>query len=235
MAAAEASESAEERAAARAAVAKQMHTLTDVIRDLEDQLDRMMATNDALKQDLEQERKRRGDLEGKLESLKQTLRRSEQEAIGKESLSAEVSHLKQERARLSAALRELTVEVEQRDEELKRSGSLVDQLRAARSDTIEELGSVESQFERAMQMVAEAKAQILILNEERDALRGRVALTEDKYRQALRERDALVDEVHESRAALDDISRSLSMADASGLRLGGEGAAEGARRSSKGK
>jgi chromosome segregation ATPase len=231
--AAESLESPEERAAARSAVAKQMHTLTDVIRDLEDQLDRMMATNDALKQDLEQERKRRNELETKLESLKENLRRSEQEAIGKEGLSAEVSHLKQERARLSAAVRELTLEVEQREEELKRHSTLVNQLRTARGDTIEELGSVESQFERAMQMVAEAKAQILILNEERDALKGRVALTEDKYRQVLRERDALVDEVHESRAALDDISRSLSMADASGLRLGGESGQT--QRSAKGK
>lgn len=231
--AAEPIESQEERAQARAAVAKQMHTLTDVIRDLEDQLDRMMATNDALKQDLEQERKHRSELETRLETVKETLRKSEQEAIGKEGLSAEVSHLKQERTRLSATLREVTLEVEQRDEELKRHSTLVNQLRAARADTIEELGSVESQFERAMQMVAEAKAQILILNEERDALRGRVALTEDKYRQALRERDALVEEVHESRAALDDISRSLSMADASGLRLGGDEAPTG--RSPKGK
>ena len=208
-------------------VSHEMRTLSDVIRNLEDQLDAMIASNDALKQELEQERERRLALEDQLAELRQRLRRAEQEAAGRENLSAEAQHANLERSRLATQLREAqeALEQEQRARRAERSAS--ERLRAAREDTLEELASVESQFERAMGMVADAQAKLAIANEEREALEGRLQITEDRLRQAETERDYLLGEVEQSRAALDDIRRSLVDASvASGSAAGRRGAGE---------
>jgi uncharacterized coiled-coil DUF342 family protein len=60
-----------------------------------------------------------------------------------------------------------------------------------------------------MQVVAQAKAELTVATEERDALGGRLRTTEEQLRQVLQERDLLVAEVDESRALLDEIRRSL--------------------------
>ena len=57
-------------AAGRSNLAGEMNALTGMIRSLEDQLDRMLANNDALKTDLDGERKRRMELERTVEELR---------------------------------------------------------------------------------------------------------------------------------------------------------------------
>lgn len=186
-----------------------MRTLTGVIKDLEAQLDRMIAANEALKGDLDQERSRRLAAQSKLDQVSERLTRAEQELAGKENLHGEVSQLNHERARLAASLRDLGQKLEQVERENKRQSQTVVRLRAARSDAVEEIQSVESQFERAMQMVAQLKSQLAAVSEERDALAAESALREEKLRHAQHERNELQAEVEQSRAALDEIRRSL--------------------------
>ncbi len=85
----------------------------------------------------------------------------------------------------------------------------IERLRAARGDALEEVKSVESQFERAMELVAYTKAQLAVMTEERDAQAARLRSAEQTTEQALEERKALEEEVAQSRAALDEIRRSL--------------------------
>src|SRR5262245_37984566 len=83
-------------------LSQEVHTLTRVIKQLEEQLDQMMATNEALRKDQQDERARRLALEEKVDELHEMLRRSERQAADKDNLLAEVKHVNQERARLSA-------------------------------------------------------------------------------------------------------------------------------------
>jgi len=184
--------------------------LTGMIRELEDQLDRMISANEALKQDLDDERRRRLALEQVVEDLREDLSRAESEAAGKESVIAELEHLSHERSRMAAQLRDLEERLGRADHDGRAQGALVERLKAARGDALEEVESVEAQFERAMQMVAEARAQLTIALEERDALEGRLELSDRKLAETTGERDALLSEVDQSRAALDDIRRSLT-------------------------
>jgi chromosome segregation ATPase len=186
-----------------------MRTLTGVIRDLEEQLDRMIAANEALKADLEQEKKRRISAESKLDQLNERLTRSEQELAAKENVHGEVSQLHHERARLAASVRELGQKLEVAEREGKKQAESIARLRAARADAVEEVQSVESQFERSMQMVSHVKSQLAAVSEERDALAADARLLEEKLRQSERDRDALHAEVEQSRSALDEIRRSL--------------------------
>jgi chromosome segregation ATPase len=190
-------------------LSSEMQTLGSVIKDLEGQLDRVMTLNEAVKQDLEDERQRRVVLEGRVAELEAELIAAQREIVGKENLAAEAGQLHQERTQLLASIRELNQQLAEARQQHERSQSLIERLRGSRADALEEVRSVESQFERAMQVVAQAKAELTVATEERDALGGRLRTTEERLGQVVRERDLLVAEVDESRALLDEIRRSL--------------------------
>jgi chromosome segregation ATPase len=190
-------------------LSSEMQTLGSVIKDLEGQLDRLMSVNETLKQDLDVERQRRVELQGRVAQLQDELLGAQREIVDNENLAAEVAQLNQERARLAGAIRELEQQLSDARRERDRQQELIQRLRGSRADALEEVQSVESQFERAMQVVAQAKAELTIMTEERDALGGRLRVAEERLQQVEEERDVLVAEVDESRALLDEIRRSL--------------------------
>jgi chromosome segregation ATPase len=179
-----------------------VQALARMIRELEAQLDRMFEINGSLERELEGERARRRELERKCDDLAEKLQRSEESALEREGLAAEASELGQERSRLVR-----TVEDQRRA--LAEHAATVERLRAGRADALDELHIVEAQFERAMELVNDLKARLAIVSEEHEALRGRMQLAEAKVVQAEQERDLLMAEVEESRAALEEIRRSL--------------------------
>lgn len=186
-----------------------VQALARMIRDLESQLDRMFEINSSLERELEAERARRRELERKSDDLVDELRRSEESALDREGLAAENSELRQERSRLARTLEEQRRSLADAESERADHAATVERLRAGRTDALEELRIVEEQFERAMELVADLKARLAILNEEHEALRGRLKLADEKALQAEQERDLLLAEVEESRSALEEIRRSL--------------------------
>jgi chromosome segregation ATPase len=197
---------------AKASLPGEMRTLTTMIGDLEDQLDRMLTSNEALKHDLEDERKRRLGLEKAVQELEELVRVGEQEIAGKDNLEAEINHLTNERSRLAASVQELTQKLGAAEREERSQANLLRRLRLTQSHAVEEVQTVETQFERAMQMLADLRAQLKVANEERDALGGQLKVTEDQLKEIKGERDALLSEADQSRLALDEIRRSLAEA-----------------------
>jgi uncharacterized coiled-coil DUF342 family protein len=180
-----------------------------VIKQLEEQLDQMVGTNEALRKDHLDERSRRTALEGKLEEMQAKLARAERQVADKDNLLAEVRHVNQERVRLAASARELGERLreigEQRDAETRK----VERLRKAHENAVDEVQSVEAQFERAMALVAQTQAKLTIACEERDQQGLRARTSEALLTELRQERDALVAEVEQSRAALEEIRQSL--------------------------
>jgi uncharacterized coiled-coil DUF342 family protein len=191
-------------------LSKEVHTLTKVIKQLEEQLDQMMATNEALRKDLHDERARRLALEEKVDELRENVRRTERQAADRDNLLTEVKHVNQERARVSASARELGERYKELAAQQEADGKKIERLRTAHADAIEEVQSVEAQFERAMQVIAQTRAQLAIASEERDQQSLRAKTSEASLSDLRQERDALVAEVEQSRAALDEIRQSLA-------------------------
>ena len=191
------------------AIAKEVHTLTMVIKQLEEQLDQMMATNEVLRKDHLDERSRRIALEGKLEEARGKLVRAERQLADKENLLSEVKHVNQERVRLAASAREIGERLKEVEEQRDAEARKAERFRAAHTSAIDEVQSVEGQFERAMQLVAQTQAQLTIACEERDQHALRARTSESLLAELRQERDALVAEVEQSRAALEEIRQSL--------------------------
>jgi chromosome segregation ATPase len=190
-------------------LSKEVHTLTAVIKQLEEQLEQMVTANAALRKDYQDERGRRLALEEKLNELQEALRRSERQNADKENLLAEVKHVNQERTRLSASARELGERLKELAQQQEGETKKIERLRAAHADALEEVQSVEAQFERAMQVISQTRAQLAIACEERDQHSLRAKNGETLVKELRQERDALVAEVEQSRAALDEIRQSL--------------------------
>ena len=190
-------------------LSREVHTLTRVIKQLEEQLDQMVATNEALRKDHEDERNRRLALEAKLDELQETLRRTERRVSDRDNLLAEVKHANQERARLTASARELGDRVKALLEQQESDAKKTERLRAAHADAVDEVHSVEAQFERAMQVITQTRAQLAIATEESAQHSARARASEALLKELRQERDSLVAEVEQSRAALDDIRQSL--------------------------
>jgi chromosome segregation ATPase len=212
---ANASETSGSGAGTHAGLPVEVQTFARMIQELEEQLDRMLATNDALAKDLADERARRATAEGTVEELEQRLRREERDADARENLRAEINHLTHERSKLIVTVREIDQKLSDAQRENQRQTALIERLRAARSDALEDVKTVEAQFEHAMRLVGDARAQLTVLKEERDALEGRVAVLEAKLAEVRQEREALVEEVDQSRDALDEVRRALADALAS--------------------
>ena len=186
-----------------------VQTLSKMIKDLEDQLERMLAINDAIENDLTNEQKRRSELERATEELERKIIEKEQESANLDDLQTEVNHLTKERARLAATVEKLGQQMSSTEQENRKLSRLADRARAERADALEELESVEAQFNRAMEMVTDLRTRLAVFGEERDALKGRLRLAEERVGQLEAERDALFSEVDESKQALEEIRRSL--------------------------
>lgn len=193
-------------------LADELHRLTSMIRELEEQLDRLIETNAELRRELENERQTRQGLQGNVDDLRDRLERSEREAAANESVASEIAHLQKERVRMAEVTRDLHKQHRSAADQAKHQANLVKRYRAGHENAVEEVRSVEAQFERAMEIVAEAAAKVVMVEEERDAVMGRLRLIEEELRASHQEQDDLLREVDESRAALDEIRRSLSSA-----------------------
>lgn len=186
-----------------------LSSLNGSIRQLEEQLERMVSANEALRQDLEAERSRRLGLEGQRDQLQDKLRLAESEDADRENLQGELDYLNRERARLAATVRQLTQRVSAEEEQRDKQVRALEQLRAARDESLEEILAVESQFDRALAVVTHLQAQLASALDERDTLAARLRAARVQLDELREERDALVAEVEQSKAALDEIRRSL--------------------------
>lgn len=183
--------------------------LARIVRDLEAQLDRVLETNDVLKQELDAERKRRLSLERTVDDLHKELEHRDVDAAATQNQLSELDQLRAERTRLAAELREARTKLDDVVRAQHRDEELVGRLRRAREEALEEVQSVERQFDRAMHLVDDLRARLAVLGEERDALEGQLMVVEQKLLAVEDERDLVRQEVRESRAALDEIRRAL--------------------------
>lgn len=187
----------------------ELGSLNGSIRQIEEQLERMLLANEALRQDLENERNRRLGLEDQRDQLRDKLRLAESEDANRENLLGELNYLNRERARLAAEVRQLTQRVAAEQDKRDKQARMLEQLRAARDESLEEVLAVESQFERALQVVTHLQAQLSSALDERDTLTARLRAARAQLDELREERDALIAEVEQSKAALDEIRRSL--------------------------
>jgi len=187
-----------------------VQTLSKMIKDLEAQLERMLSINEALEGDLEKEKRKTSRTLQDRDLLQEQIGRMEQEIASIEDLRAEIGHLGGERSRLATMIEEFGHQLADSEKENRKLDALAERMRAERDDSLEELQSVEEQFDRAMDIVADLRSRVESLAEERDTLVARMKVVETQFQVAEEQRDSLRSEVDDSRKALDEIRRQVA-------------------------
>lgn len=187
-----------------------VQTLSQMIKDLERQLENMLEVNEALERDLEWEKRKTLEVAQERDELKEQVRRYEEERISIEDLRAEIGHLEHERSRLAATVEEIGHQLAEAAQENTKLDKLVERMRLERDDAVEELQSVEVQFDRAMELVTDLKARVTTLAEERNEVVNQLKAAGSQLQMTEEQRDALRKEVDESRRALEEIRREVA-------------------------
>jgi chromosome segregation ATPase len=170
----------------------------------------MLEINEALEKDLEREKKKTTMVEQERGLLQEQAQRMERELASLDDLRAEIGDLGQERVRLAAIIEEAGRQAVEAEHENRKLERLAERMRAERDDALEEVQSLEAQFDHAMEMVADLKTRVATFAEEREALAGRLKVIEAQLGAVEDQRDALKSEVDESRRALDEIRRQVA-------------------------
>ena len=189
-----------------------VQSLSRMIKDLEKQLERTLAINEALERDLGREKQATLRVEQERNRLEERVDQFEREVATIEDLRAEIGHLGHERARLAATIEELGKQLAETEQENRKLDLRAERLRAERDDAHEELESVELQFGRAMEIVDDLRSRVATFAEERESLIGRLKTLETQLKLTEDQRDALKHEVEESSRALDEIRRQIAEA-----------------------
>ncbi len=184
--------------------------LSRMIKDMEGQLERMLEINGAIEKDLDEEKKKTARGQQERNKLLERLRRSDEENISLDDLRAEVGHLGQERSRLATTIEELSRQLAESEQENRKLNLLAERMRLERDDTLEELQSVEAQFDHSMEIVSDMKTRLVALAEEREAVVNRMKVMETQLRLTEEQRESLRAEVDESRDALEEIRRQVA-------------------------
>jgi chromosome segregation ATPase len=185
-------------------------TLSRMVKELEKQLERMLSINNALEADLEKERKRTSLVEKERDDIREKYSRIEQELTTLEDLRAEIDHLVHDRGVMAGTIEELGRQLAESEQEHRNAEQLISRVSAERDDAVEELLTVEDQFDRAMKLVSDLKIRLTSLDEERNSLVARIKALESQLHLSETQREALKAEVEESQKALDDIRRQVA-------------------------
>ncbi len=186
-----------------------VQSLSRMIKDLEKQLERTLSINEALEKDLEREKKATVRVEQERNRLEERVDQFEKDVSTLEDLRAEIGHLGHERARLAATIEGLGRQLAETEQENRKLDRLGERAGVERDDALEELQSVEMQFNRAMEMVDDLRSRVATFSEERESLVSRLKILETQLGLTEDQRDALKNEVEESSKALDEIRRQI--------------------------
>ena len=176
-----------------------------MVRDLEVQLNYMVSVNEAVQHDLEACQHSRSLVEKERDEL----RRKQEDSDRGADLREVLEHLAQENARLGEQLQSARDEIARCTSEGEENQALSAHLRAERDFLREENDLLEAQLAALGAHLAASRELDAKWHVARDEQARQVQLLEERLRTTTAERDALRQEVHEARTALEEIKRSI--------------------------
>ena len=183
--------------------------LYEMVKDLEVQLNHMVSINEAAERDLEAARRSQRSLEKERGDLMRKIEKMELDAQSGADLKEELRHMTHENERVVEELRKATEDAARQKQQSTDSGSLIAQLHKEGADLREEIECLEAQLSQATQYMQALREDSAKIREARERETRKVELVEQRLHVVTEERDALKQELNESRSALEEIKRSI--------------------------
>jgi chromosome segregation ATPase len=183
--------------------------LYDMVKDLEVQLNHMISINEAAERDLESARRAQRELEKERDGLLRKLQQTEQDAESGAALREELRHTAGENNRLLEQLRAAESRVERWEQQRLDAEEVRAKLQAERDDVREEVDCLEAQLAETARCLESLREALSKQHEGGERDRRKFSLLEERLHVVTEERDALRQELQESKSALEEIKRSI--------------------------
>lgn len=181
----------------------------DMVKDLEVQLNHMVSINEAADRDLEATRRSLRDIEKERDELLLQMERMKRDAQSSGDLREELRHMTRENERLIEQMRSSETKTEawerRRDEMKSEAGEAEMEV----TDLQEEVECLEAQISQAAEYIDTLRGDIMSIRDARQQQTRKMDLIEQRLQVVTEERDALRQELNESRSALEEIKRSI--------------------------
>lgn len=195
--------------------------VAQMLRDLEAQLARVMAVNDRLEKELGETRAAARAVARERDELVERLGRTQDEGLTLDDVRGELVALQRERRELAERLDGVEDEARRLEAAGRHAQQALERMTAERDDAREEVRTLEAQFGRAMQAVAELRRRCEDLDGQRDQLTTRVRVLEGELALATEQAEALRLELEEANAAIEEIRQSIVEVGAHSVRVDG--------------
>ena len=180
-------------------------TFTDmfsIIKNMENQLTRLLSINTHLEKELKDSKEIIVDLNAQKAQLEKTIVRMEEESPSIRELQIEIDHLIEERTRAQNTIRELKLELRRMNEAEGHYRKKVRSLEEERKDAIMEIHYFESMLDATVNKISWYERNINIL-------KGENVSNIEKMDYLEKEKNRLIKELEETKLAMDEVSYSL--------------------------
>lgn len=189
---------------------KTIHDMFAVIKNMEEQLERVLSINVLLEKELNDSKEMIAELTASKSQLEEKISRMEEEIPSKRELQIEIAHLIEERNSAQMSIHDLKSRLEKNRESLIQHQKQVGRLGEERKDAISEVDFLESRLNSAIQKIKEYESQINALRGENLAQTEKIKALDEELREALDEKYTLLKELKETKEAMSEIRSALA-------------------------
>ena len=186
-----------------------IHELSKVIDELKEQLTQHIKLNEALESDLDRAESAIKESAEEREMLMKRIHALAGEKRLYEESRRDLEQITRERDTLAEKVHDLGKMLAISEQRVLETGKLIDRFRNERNDATGEINCLDSQFARAMKVIEELRHELSDTKNENEALTSRLDFAERQKQVLTSQRDALKEEIADTRNALEEIRRNI--------------------------
>lgn len=199
-------------------VEKTITQMYRVIKNMEAQLQRVLAINTELEKDLDASKEMIAELKLSRSQLENTISRMEEKMPSKRELQIEIDHLIEERNAAQTDIRDMKLKLERMEEIAVRYQDRIAGLEEEKKDAIAEINFLESQVNSVAERTGRYEKEINVLRGEKLAHIEKIKSLNEELNETLGEKYRLFKEVKETKHAMEEIRSALVEAKAQAKR-----------------
>ena len=189
---------------------KTIQDMFAVIKNMENQLEKVMGINDLLEKDLQEANILNAELKSAKSRLEKRIFRMEEEIPSKRELQIENDHLIDERNSAQLIIRDLKLKLEKTQKKMVQHQQRLGSLGEERKDAIQEVNFLESRLNSATQRIRELESQCNELKGEKIAQSEKIRDLDDSLSEALDDKYRLHRDLKETKKALSEFHSTLA-------------------------
>ncbi|MBW1675563.1 MAG: hypothetical protein JRF30_03330 [Deltaproteobacteria bacterium] len=190
-------------------VEKTITQMYGVIKNMEAQLQKVLAINAELEKDLDASKDMIAELKLSRSQLENTIARMEEKMPSKRELQIEIDHLIEERNAAQTDIRDMKLRLERMEEIAVRYQDRITGLEEEKRDAVAEINFLESQVNSVAERTGRYENEINVLRGEKLAHIEKIKSLNEELNETLGEKYRLFKEVKETKHAMEEIRSAL--------------------------